>query len=304
MPAQRRTLRCPVCRGTYIYAGRLENHIEQEHPEYHHQRLRETRRQHSDYRNAIDSAHNAHRLPYNASKEDNSASHTLTPEFVLPNDIYNPPDSDLPLFGQNHDPVPMLLDNPHREVISIGEEYTRETRTNRGSPLHYVESEPESSSNNARSSFYPFVRQSHFNFADWLIRANVSKSAIDELFDEKAKMPLDPSLAKSFKSDYTLRQRIHQMEDNIGQFATVTTDMTWNSEHKKKITFKYRNPIDCAKWLLRQPYYAEHMIYNATRLSATFEENGEEKKRRVFDEMSSGDWWWETEVSIDVNVQN
>jgi hypothetical protein len=211
MPAERQTLRCPLCRVPYTYAGRLKNHIENKHPEYHQQCLRETRRQHSEYRSAIDSAHahNAHRLPYNALREDNSTSHTLTPEFVLPNDIYNPPDSNLPLFGQNHDQVPMLLDNPHREVIPIGEEYRRETRTDRGSPVHYVESEAESSISNARNSCYPFLHQSHLNFADWLIRDNVSKSAIDELFDEKVKMPLDPSLAKSFKSDSTRRQRIH-----------------------------------------------------------------------------------------------
>src|ERR1700759_3686771 len=102
MPAERRTLRCPLCREPYTYVGRLENHIENNHPEYHQQRLRETRRQHSEYRSAIDlaHAHNAHRLPYNALREDNSASHTLTPEFILPNDIYNLLGSDLPLFGQ------------------------------------------------------------------------------------------------------------------------------------------------------------------------------------------------------------
>lgn len=120
-----------------------------------------------------------------------------------------PTDEPEPLFGQNHDPVPMLnLDDPHKEHIPINDTFEYEHQPESGDPLHFV---PNASSceSNAAHHFAPFRERSHFNFADWLIRASVPKWAIDELFSKD--MPLAPSLRQSFKSAYTLGERIKEM---------------------------------------------------------------------------------------------
>jgi hypothetical protein len=57
-------------------------------------------------------------------------------------------------------------------------------------------------------------------------------------------------------------------------------------------TLFYRNPIKLVQELLQRPSLAESLDYTPTRVYAN-----EEKTKRVYSEMSSGDWWWRTQVS-------
>jgi len=52
--------------------------------------------------------------------------------------------------------------------------------------------------------------------------------------------------------------------------------------------FYFRDPVECARYLLRQRPYKDHMVYGPTR---TVDVEGD----RVYSEMNSADWWWETQ---------
>lgn len=54
-----------------------------------------------------------------------------------------------------------------------------------------------------------------------------------------------------------------------------------------------RNPVDCIQELMGNPLYQDCMRYRPER---QFED--EERTNRIYDEMWHGDWWWDTQVSI------
>lgn len=52
------------------------------------------------------------------------------------------------------------------------------------------------------------------------------------------------------------------------------------------------DPVECIKELIGNPAFCNQMHFEPERV---YED--EEGKSRVFDEMWTGDWWWETQVS-------
>jgi len=87
------------------------------------------------------------------------------------------------------------------------------------------------------------------------------------------------------------------MEDGLGVNSWKKSrleNVTWNEQHSREpIEFWYRDIIECAKWLLRQPAYAEHLSYTPQQ-RFEFDEQG----RRVYSKMHTADWWWERQVRI------
>ena len=53
-----------------------------------------------------------------------------------------------------------------------------------------------------------------------------------------------------------------------------------------------RDPVECIKELIGNPAFRNKLRYSPQRVYE--DENG---KTRVFDEMWTGDWWWNTQVS-------
>jgi hypothetical protein len=45
------------------------------------------------------------------------------------------------------------------------------------------------------------------------------------------------------------------------------------------------------RWLMRQPAYAEHLIFATQRCF-----NTHMPPKRLYTEMHTADWWWETQV--------
>ena len=55
-----------------------------------------------------------------------------------------------------------------------------------------------------------------------------------------------------------------------------------------------RNPVECVEELIGNPEFKEYMKYAPYRLYAN--EDGTEQS---WDEMASGSWWWDTQVSYE-----
>ena len=53
-----------------------------------------------------------------------------------------------------------------------------------------------------------------------------------------------------------------------------------------------RDPVECVRELIGNPAFKELMLYVPERVYA---ENGGQE--RIYDEMWTADWWWDTQVS-------
>jgi hypothetical protein len=107
----------------------------------------------------------------------------------------------------------------------------------------------------------------------------------------KGNYGLKDCVRDSLKSNYHLRQKIDRMEDGLGHgsWKKSSLSMAWNEQHPDNIAFWHRDLIGCAQWLLRQPAYEDHLTYVPVRC---FNHAG----HRVYNEMHTGDWWWDKQV--------
>lgn len=65
-----------------------------------------------------------------------------------------------------------------------------------------------------------------------------------------------------------------------------------NDHAKQTLECYYRDPAECIEALYGNPVFAEAMKY-AHEMHFT----DETKKKRVYNEMNTGNWWWRTQVS-------
>ena len=68
---------------------------------------------------------------------------------------------------------------------------------------------------------------------------------------------------------------------------TLTEDPT--VEHQ----IQYRDPLDVIKSLWSNPTYADQMVFSPRQMWSS-----RRRKSRLYNEMWTGDWWWETQVCI------
>lgn len=61
----------------------------------------------------------------------------------------------------------------------------------------------------------------------------------------------------------------------------------------EKLELWRRDPVECVRELLGNPALKEYMKYAPERVYEDVEQT-----TRVFDEMWTGDWWWDTQVEI------
>jgi hypothetical protein len=81
----------------------------------------------------------------------------------------------------------------------------------------------------------------------------------------------------------------------LGQWEQHTLeDMRWNDNRQWPIRYWSRDIIKSMRWLMWQPAYDEHLIYAP---QCCF--NSDTPPKRLYTEMHTADWCWETQVSRD-----
>ena len=167
---------------------------------------------------------------------------------------------------------------------------TIRTYPNAGLPCAYVPRPDECTRANF-DPYFPFANEEEFNFAEMVIVEKFSAKSIDKML--KDSVGVKDEIKASLKSNYCLRQKIDRMEDGLGASSwriSHLENIVWNAQHAKEpIKFWHRDIIECAKWLLKQPAYAEHLSY-------AHQQRFEDKGRRIYGEMHTADWWWERQV--------
>jgi hypothetical protein len=81
----------------------------------------------------------------------------------------------------------------------------------------------------------------------------------------------------------------------VGEWELHTLEgMRWNVNHQQPIKCWSQDIMKSMRWLMRQPAYADHLIYAPQRCC-----NSDTPSKRLYTEMHTADWWWETQVSSD-----
>jgi len=104
----------------------------------------------------------------------------------------------------------------------------------------------------------------------------------------------------SFKNVDGVQKLVASMPDDLalGEWELHTLeDMKWNDNHQRPIKYWSRGIIKSMKWLMRQPAYTEHFICAP---QCCF--NSDTPPNRLYTEMHTADWWWETQVRRDTRV--
>ena len=98
----------------------------------------------------------------------------------------------------------------------------------------------------------------------------------------------------SFKNGADSQMLMANISDDhaLGEWELHTLeDMRWNDNQQRQIKYCSRDINTSMGWLIRQLAYAEHQIFAPQRC---FESDTPPK--RLYTEMHTADWWWETKV--------
>lgn len=75
-------------------------------------------------------------------------------------------------------------------------------------------------------------------------------------------------------------------------FEIIGDELDEKNQRRSEIIYLWkRNPVECIKELIGNPAFRDNLRYAPEKV---YEDN--EGNNRVFDEMWTGDWWWNLQV--------
>jgi hypothetical protein len=223
----------------------LPKHISKAHPEYQKEIHLKKRRRDSVEDDLLPSKH-----------RDLRSSSNVQPS--TPYAVFENQDSDPMLFDCD-----TIADAPLESSDSQSPDCPSTlTYPDAGLPFGYIPQEGECITS-SEDPYYPFANEEEFNFAELTTTNGLAGGVIQALL--KCNCGLKDDLTHSCKSNYHLWTKIDLMEDGLGVDSWEKSwleNITWNEQHAREpIEFWHRDIIECTKWLLRQPAYAEHLSY-------------------------------------------
>ncbi|KAG0692373.1 hypothetical protein DFH29DRAFT_985800 [Suillus ampliporus] len=134
----------------------------------------------------------------------------------------------------------------------------------------------------------PFTDAEEWGLVKWLV-SRVGQNAIDEFM----KLPLTSHLKTSFTSKYSLMKAINQLlrgtEWQLKRISVEGNKLTNEVKYETEdLELWMRDPVECIHELMANPEFNHMVSYVPERVFSDAE-----GKTRWFDEMWTGDWWWE-----------
>ncbi|KIK13982.1 hypothetical protein PISMIDRAFT_60662, partial [Pisolithus microcarpus 441] len=153
------------------------------------------------------------------------------------------------------------------------------------------------------STYSPFEDRDEWELGQWLIN-NINQWATDEFL--KLQVVSDQSCIRpSYQSNYKFMKTINQLptspewkcelvhthgdDEDIGNDQGGDEDHTVNGE---QMELWVRDPVTCIRELIGNPAFHGDIAYTPEKVYTDCQ-----GCTRQYDEMWTGDWWWETQVS-------
>ncbi|KAI5990101.1 hypothetical protein EDD15DRAFT_2170625 [Pisolithus albus] len=149
------------------------------------------------------------------------------------------------------------------------------------------------------SAYSPFEDREDWELAQWLID-NVNQRAADEFL----KLPVTRSrLRPSYRSNYTFMKVIDKLPTGPewrcelvhtrGEFEDIGHDQERDEDHTmegEEVELWVRDPVACVRELMGNPAFDGEIAYAPEKVFTDLHGT-----TRRYDEMWTGDWWWETQ---------
>jgi hypothetical protein len=141
-------------------------------------------------------------------------------------------------------------------------------------------------------SAYPFQSKFDYFFATWLRSSGISKGNVDRLLKDPRAAILVQHL--SFDSGSEWHERVGALSHGMKpdwKITNLSVQSEFTGQKEQENVIIYQNVIEAVKFLLGHQPFKENLVYEPVRHT---KDTGD----RLYSEMNTAEWWWETQLAL------
>jgi len=154
-----------------------------------------------------------------------------------------------------------------------------------GSTFAYEAAQPASN----RPEYYPFKGEVEYAQVAWWVRNRTSDQARDQWLKDPRLRALRARYF-SCKNAHDVREKLLNMSSGNGSVVPQWTDTAIHTDGYK-VRVRYRDAMAMIAFLIGHVPFEDDITYSPVR---QYSESGQ----RVYDEMHTGDWWWDMQTRL------